>query len=199
MINNLRTILKGYDQLFGRKLMNWGYYPFLVISFYFLLFYAFLEIPDVKEWFNYSFHNWKPEIGLFSDYIKLNYGTTHISIFAAFIAAMLGIAIPISLTVISNLDKKYNQGGISKEFLNEPINKSQYYVLLINIGFLVISMFMNSIYNFFAALYTIFFFLTVINFIAYILLIISYLTNAKSHIYNKCEAELNQYLNGSTN
>lgn len=194
----MKKIFNSYMQLFGPTIIKWGFCPFLYISFGFLCFYAFMEIPDVKEGFDYSFNNWIPEIGRYSEFIKFHYESSHVAIFAGFISAILGIAIPISLTVISSLDQKYHQGGISKEFLMEPINYYQYFILFINIVFLVVTMFRNTIHSFLATLYTVFFFLTVINFIAYILLIISYLTNAKSHIYSKTEVEINRYLDGKT-
>jgi hypothetical protein len=192
----MEEFLNDYRQLFGEKFTNRVYYSFLGVSIAILFFYAFMAIPDVKEGFNYSFKKWIPEMGLYSDFIKLNFEAKHISIFAAFIAAFLGIAIPISLGVISHLDQKYNQGGISREFLMERINRSQYYTLLINIVFLVVTMYRYTIHSFFAALYTLFFLFTVINFIAYIKLINSYLIDAKSIIYKKSYEATNRYLNG---
>lgn len=190
----MKKFYKKYEGLFGTRLTNWAIIPLFAILIFFILFNAILLIPDFKAWI-ISVTIGLPHIAKLIDFFQMKIQTENITIFAAFISAMLGIAIPISLTVISNLDQKYKQSGISKEFLSEPINHSQYYLLFLNILFLITFMFSSFLSALLSSMYIVFFLITVINFIAYILLIQNYLTNAKKYIYEKCDEKLTQFLN----
>lgn len=190
----MKKLYKKYAGLFGKGLGQWAIIILLAILILFILLNAMLLIPSFKAW-TISISKGSYNVSNLIAFFQMKIEAKNIVIFAAFISAMLGIAIPISLSVISNLDKKYNQSGISKEFLSEPINYSQYYLLFLNILFLITFMFSSSLSALLSSLYIAFFLVTVINFIAYILLIQNYLTDAKQYIYEKCDEKLTKYLN----
>ena len=188
----MKWIMNKYLNLFDPFLLKWVMKPIWFILLTYLALKIVFEIPFFKEgtlfWYNQIF-NYTTDNHYWYSYIDKH----DIAILASFIAAILGIAIPISLTVISSLDRKYQQGGMIKEFLKEPLNIAQYFALLTNIFIIVCTLFFNSLNPLFSLLYLTYFLLTVMSFIAYIYLIISYLINAKSHVYNKCEKALNRY------
>ena len=181
----MKWVINMYLKLFDSFILKWVIKPIWYIILTYLVLKIFFEIPFFKEgslyWYNSLFNYANGEGFWYSNLDKQD-----ISILASFIAAILGIAVPISLMLISNLDKKYQQGGITREFLKEPLNSFQYFALLSNIIIIVCTLFFNSVDTIFSLVYIIYFLFTVISFIAYIYLIISYLTNAKLHIYNKC-------------
>jgi len=144
---------KTYETIFGAQKMKRYGFPLLIIFSIYLLINFIMLFPVIIAFL----HGLPHYISYIMDTTLFKIETKHIAIFSGFIAAILGIAIPISLTVISNLDRRYKQSGISKEFLNEPISRSQFYVLFLNIIFLVAAMFSNSINNFISAVYIVFF------------------------------------------
>jgi len=190
----MENLISAYIKWFDPKIKNWILIPLESLIFIYLI----IKLSFKVIYFNEAFPNW---INLFLDHVTFDniwlgkIDQNDIAIIASFIAAILGIAIPISLSVISSLDEKYKQGGITREFLKEPINISQYSILLINILIILGTMFLENFNPYFSIIYLLFFLLSLVNFIAYILLIREYLVDAKSYILKKLIRELNHYYN----
>lgn len=162
----------------------------VLISYLFLKF--IFEVPFVKlrlpDWFTIKLNSLS-----LGDYWFSEIDLSAIEILASIIAAIFGIALPIVLSVITSLDEKYKQGGITREFLKEPLNTSQYFAFLTNV-LIIIAFICNESFNpFFSFIYLVYFSLTILNFVAYMFLVIDYLTTVKHTIYNKCNHAINQY------
>lgn len=190
----MEKLIRAYIRWFDRIIKKWFFRPVWFIILFYLLVKLLLEIPYLKISLAPRINEILIDFHI-NDLWLANIDQQDVSILAAFITAILGIAIPISLTVISTLDEKYQQGGITRVFLKEPINITQYFVLFTNIIIIILTMFIEYLNPVFSIIYIIYFVLTVFNFIAYIFLIIDYLTNAKLYIYYKSQNDLNQYFN----
>jgi len=186
----MRFYIKNFENQWFKKLRQ---VLWLVIISYLLLKFI-LEVPCIRsiipEWFIIMLSSLS-----LGDYWFSEINLAAIEILASIIAAIFGIALPIVLSVITSLDEKYKQGGISKEFLKEPINTSQYIAFLTNVLIIIAFICYESFNPLFSFVYLVYFSLTIFNFVAYMFLIIDYVTAVKHTIYNKCNHALNQYFN----
>ncbi len=188
----MNRFLTFYIKHFEKWLYN---YIIIPIWFFFILYMFFnilTHLPFIKEavdfWYKFLFPNmsesffWKPLLT-----------NDHIAILSTFLAAILGIAIPISLSIIANLDNKYSQAGIGKEFINEPLNNAQIYFLITNIFIIISALFFVEFSGWITIFYLIYFFITIISFTAFIALVQKYATDATSIFKNKLEHDVKEY------
>ncbi|MDQ2180677.1 hypothetical protein [Marinifilum sp. D714] len=102
---------------------------------------------------------------------------TGLAVLSTFISAILSISLPISLDVISNVDKKYNLNVLTTKFIDEIVFKLLVYILFLN-TFLI---FINLIgYNIFFVITTLIIsIIAVVIFGFYIKCILVYSSNVK--------------------
>jgi len=126
-------------------------------------------------------------------FFTMEINPNYLSISAGFISVLLGIAIPVSLTVITNIDNKYNQTEIIKEFVQERIYEAQYFFLFANVALLAATTFFDiknmAIY---AALLG-FFGVSIILFGLFIRLIHKYTAHLADHLRKKYLKEIDAY------
>ena len=188
----MSKLLNFYIKLFDDWLYDYVIKPiwfFFILSIYIML---ITQLPIIKEGLSYYYTYLFPNLGEVK-YLEPLLTEKEIAIISTFLAALLGIAIPISLNIIADLDNKYNQGGISKEFLNEPLNNAQIFFLITNVFVIICALFFFE-FNFWLSIFYIFyFFITVISFAAFIKLVQVYSINAKNLFSEKLKRDVKKY------
>ena len=111
--------------------------------------------------------------------------STFLSDIAAFEGILIGVAIPISLQVVSRTVDRYKDQEIAQFFIKEPLYKIQYLLLLPNIAIVIFLRFLNIsnlIFLWFIFLWLI---LNMIIFYKFVRLVEQYITNTDKLLLRK--------------
>ncbi len=117
---------------------------------------------------------------------------TYIQITSEIISAILGLAIPISLTVIEMIQSRFETPKLTKSFVSESLYIVQIVLLFVNVALLVSYSFFD-IPRTFAVVSIVVFAITMILFYYFIRLIHQYVTQLEKVMSSKYENKLIKY------
>lgn len=156
----------------------------LGIGLIFFIFYSFVTQPIFIQLYGNKIAN----------FLLQPLDITILGIMVGFEGVLVGVAIPISLQVISRALDNYQDPDLAKFFTSEPIYKSLFYSLLLHIIIVIISILMY--YNPFICIsyLSVWFLINIVMFIYYFFLVEKYLISLDDILLNKLNGHVDEFL-----
>ena len=107
---------------------------------------------------------------------------------------LVGVAVPVSLQVISWIADRYRDQEIAKLFIREPLYRMQYYLILPHIVLSVLLIFLSVKIYWILALFFFWFVCNVLVFFVYVRMVSIYVTDADRILLNKMKQYVAQII-----